>query len=159
MAIASFRAGQTISTGDVVYVGASGLLYEASAAYRDQASVVGLAIEGGSAGSLIRVNTDAVYSNASGLVPGEIRYVSLLTSGQHVNYSGFINELTLTTLDGAYLEVVGRAVTTSGIEVEAGKPFFLNNTASYLLMLESSTGLVTDAMLLEDGSFINLETA
>ena len=129
MTIASFRAGQTISTGDVVYVGASGLLYEASAAYRDQASVVGLAIEGGSAGSLIRVNTDAVYSNASGLVPGEIRYVSLLTSGQHVNYSGFVAEVRSTSYSGVYLTVVGKAVTTSGIEVEAGKPFFIN-TAS-----------------------------
>ena len=129
MSIASFRTGQAISAGDVLYVGASGFVYKASAAYRDQASVVGLSVDTAAAGSLVRVNTDAIYSNASGLTPGEIRYVSLLTSGLHVNYSGFVSEVRSTSYSGVYLAVVGKAVTTSGIEVEAGKPFFIN-TAS-----------------------------
>lgn len=159
MALASFIAGEAISAGDALYVAPNGLAYRASAQFLNQASVIGLAIESTPANSLVRVNTDNVYPNASGLVPGEVRYLSLLASGVNVNYSGFINELTVTSLDGAYLETIGRVVTTSGIEVETGKPFFLNNTASYYLMLESGTGLVTDAMLLEDGSFINLETA
>lgn len=158
MSIASFRTGQAISAGDVLYVGASGLAYKASAAYRDQASVVGLSIDTAAAGSLVRVNTDAIFIDGSGLTPGETRYLSLLTSGQHVTYSGFINELSSSILQGAYLEVVGRSVTTSGIEVEAGRPFFLNNPGTTLL-LETSTGLLGDAMLLEDGSYIDLETA
>lgn len=158
MSIASFRTGQAISAGDVLYVGASGLAYKASAAYQDQASVIGLSIDTAAAGSLVRVNTDAIYASASGLTPGETRYVSILSSGQHVTYSGFINELSTSVLQGAYLEVVGRSVTTSGLEIETGRPFFLNNPGT-LLLLETSTGLLGDAMLLEDGSYIDLETA
>jgi hypothetical protein len=57
-----------------------------------------------------------------------------------------------------YQEVVGRAVTTSGLAVEAGKPVYVTNPTS-ILLLEDSVALSLDAILLEDGSTIDLETA
>lgn len=158
MAITSFRAGETISAGSFVYVNAAGLIYKASAVQVDQAATVGIALDTGSLGSLIRVNCDAVYTNASGVTPGEYRYLSVLTSGQHVSYSTWSTELAATAYSGAYLTSVGRATTTTSVEVEIEKPLFILNPTSVILM-ESNAGAILDAILQEDGSTINLETA
>ncbi len=157
MAIASFQAGEAISAGDAVYVSLDGLIFKASSFNLTQATVVGIALDAGGAGSLIRVDTDALYARYTGLVPGEYRYLSVLTSGQLVSYSGWFDELGTTTID-AYLTTVGRAVTTSGMEVEVSKPLYTTNPVSVLL-LESATPFVADAILLEDGSRIDLEDA
>ena len=158
MAITSFTAGEAISAGNAVFVSSSGFLYKSTAVYLDQASVVGLSIDSGSAGALIRVNSDDIYTSASGLTPGEYRYVSILTSGQTVSYAGWASDLALTSYDGAYLTIVGRAITSSGVEVETSKPLFIANPTSVFL-LETSTGGFLDAILQEDGSTINLEIA
>jgi hypothetical protein len=121
MAIASFRAGETISAGNAVYVGASGLLYKANATNTVQASVAGLALDGGTSSSLIRVDTDSVYTQASGLTPGELRYLSITTSGAVVNYATWATEFAARAAD-AYLVRVGRAVTTSGLAIEIDTP-------------------------------------
>jgi hypothetical protein len=158
MAIASFRAGEAISAGDFVYVSAAGFLYKASAIYQDQASSIGVAIDSGSPGSLIRVNSDALYTSFSGLTPGEYQYLSVTTSGAAVTYSGWEATLSTTAYPGAYLTVLGRAVTTTSVEVEISKPLFVLNPTS-IMLLESSAGITLDAILLEDGSTIDLETA
>jgi len=158
MSLVTFRPGENISTGDVVYVSVSGLARKANAVYSDQASAVGVATTPGTFGSSFRVDTDGVFALYSGLTPSDNQYVSILTSGGIVTYSGFVDELSLSFLSGAYLTVVGRAISTSGISIERTRPTFVSNTASRLF-LESGTTIVGDAMLLEDGSFIDLETA
>jgi hypothetical protein len=55
MAIASLRAGETISAGDAVFVSSNGLVYKAAADTKAKASVAGVAVDGGSSGSLIRI--------------------------------------------------------------------------------------------------------
>jgi len=157
MALTSFKAGESISAGQAVYVSSTGLIYKASSFTRDQASVIGVAIDSGVAGDLIRVNPDGVYSEYSGLTPGELQYLSVTTSGQLVNYTTWATELATVSLD-VYQEVIGRAITSSGVEVELSKPFYTVNTTQ-LLLLESSTPLALDVILLEDGSTIELETA
>jgi hypothetical protein len=158
MAITSFKAGEAISAGELVYVSSASYVYKASSIVLDQASVVGIAVDSGIAGSLIRVNCDAVYPSASGVTPGEYRYLSILVSGQHVPYSTWASELASTAYDGAYLTNIGRAVSTTSVEIEIAKPLFISNPTSVLLM-ESSTGVILDAILQEDGSTIDLETA
>lgn len=158
MAITSFKAGEAISAGDLVYLSSAGLLYKASALFIDQASVVGVAIDSGVSGSLIRVNADSVYPNASGVTPGEYRYLSILVSGQHVPYATWASDLAGTAYEGAYLTNIGRATTTTSVEVEVNKPLYIVNPTSVLLM-ESSAGVILDAILQEDGSTIDLETA
>lgn len=157
MALASFIAGEAISAGNAVYVEANGLLYKASSLNQTQSSVVGVAIEAGSLNSLVRVNTDNIYTGYSGLNPGEYRYLSILNSGQLVTYSGWAAELATISAD-VYLEIVGRAVTTSGVEIETSTPLYVVNPVS-ILLLESNVGIGLDAILLEDGSTIDLETA
>lgn len=157
MALASFIAGEAISAGNAVYVGANGLLYKANSLNKTQASVVGVAIEAGSSGSPVRVNTDKVYTGYTNLVPGDYQYLSVVNSGQLVSYSGWAAELATISVD-AYLETVGRAVTPSGVEVETSIPIYVVNPTS-ILLLESTVGINLDAILLEDGSTIDLEDA
>jgi hypothetical protein len=127
MATTSFRAGESISAGQAVYVQASGLIYKANGTNATQASVAGVAIDNGALGSLIRVQSDAVYATYSGLTPGEFRYLSILTSGQLVSYSSWASELNSTALPGAYLTNTGRCVSASGLSVEIQPPIFVTN--------------------------------
>lgn len=158
MAVTSFKAGEAISAGDLVYLSSATLLYKASSLLFDQASVVGVALDSGTSGSLIRVNCDSVYASASGVTPGEYRYLSVLTSGQHIPYTTWSSELSSTAYEGAYLTNIGRATSTTSVEIEVNKPLYIVNPTSVLIM-ESSTGVILDAILQEDGSTIDLETA
>jgi hypothetical protein len=158
MAVTSFLAGEDISQGDAVYVDTNGFVYKACGQYLNQASVVGVAIDAGTLGRLIRIATDNIYNGFSGQLPGEYKYLSILTSGQLVSYSGWQSEFLSTGYD-SYLTVVGRAVTTSGLAVESSTPTVISNPSQFIL-LQSSTGLDLDAILLEDGSTsIELESA
>lgn len=157
MAITSFRAGEAISAGQAVYVSSAGLIFKASSLTQDQASVVGIAIDSGAAGDLLRVNSDAIYSEYSGLTPGDFQYLSITTSGQIVNYATWEAQLASVNIN-PYQEVIGRAITSSGVAVEIGKPRYIINPTSVLL-LETSVGIGLDAILLEDGSTISLESA
>lgn len=157
MAITSFKAGESISAGQAVYVASTGFIYKASSLTQDQASVVGIAVDSGAAGDLLRVNSDAIYSEYSGLTPGDFQYLSITTSGQIVNYATWEAQLANVSIN-PYQEVIGRAITSSGVAVEIGKPRYTINPTS-LLLLETSVPLGLDAILLEDGSTIDLETA
>lgn len=157
MAITSFRAGEAISAGQAVYVSSAGLIFKASSLTQDQASVVGIAIDSGAAGDLLRVNSDAIYSEYSGLTPGDLQYLSITASGQVVNYATWEAQLATVSIN-PYQELIGRAITSSGVAVETGKPRYIVNPTSVLL-LEASVGINLDAILLEDGSTISLESA
>ena len=124
MAITSFRAGETISAGQAVYVASTGLIYKASSLTQDQASVVGVAIDSGVAGELLRVNSDAIYTQYASLTPGNLHYLSATTSGEVVPYDVWASGYNL-TVSGCCLEVIGRAVSSSGLAIELGKPNFV----------------------------------
>ena len=157
MAITSFRAGESISAGEAVYVSSAGLIYKASSLTQDQASVVGIAVDSASSGELVRVNSDAIYNEYSGLTPGELQYLSITTSGQVVDYATWEAQLATVSVN-PYQELIGRAITSSGVAVETGKPRYIVNPTS-ILLLEASVGVALDAILLEDGSTISLESA
>ena len=126
MAIASFRAGETIAAGDAVYVSSNSLIYKASALNITQASVGGIAIDGGSVGALIRVNTDSIYEGLSGLTPGEYQYLSVTTSGALVDYATWAAEFATVSGD-AYITNVGRAASATQLEVEITPPSLVVN--------------------------------
>lgn len=125
MALLSFVAGETISANNAVYVSSNGLVYKASALTAPQATVAGIALDSGSVGSLIRVNPDSVSTTFSGFTPGEYQYLSL-TSGSITQYPSWITSLAGSSLVGAYLTRVGRAVSSSGLEVEVSNPLFVS---------------------------------
>lgn len=124
MAVAGFAAGQYITAGQACYVGSDGLLYLANAAKPATASTVGIAIDTGHPGTLIRVNVDAISNDYSNLIPGTAHYLSISTSGQIVPYSGWLNEFN-TAAKSAYLQFVGRAISSSGVEVELNPPLYV----------------------------------
>lgn len=126
MAIASFRAGETIAAGDAVYVSSNSLIYKASALNITQASVGGIAIDGGSVGALIRVNIDSIYEGLSGLTPGEYQYLSVTTSGALVDYATWAAEFATVSGD-AYITNVGRAASATQLEVEITPPSLVVN--------------------------------
>ena len=158
MAIASFKAGESISAGDAVFVSSAGLVFKALADTKDKASVAGLAVNGGSVGDLIRVNLDSIYTSSNSYTPAEPLYLSLLSSGTYTDYETVASGLAVTSYLGVYLTQVGTAVTTNKISVEVSLPTFILNPTSVLL-LESSAGITIDAILQEDGSTIKTEDA
>ena len=103
MAIASFTAGEAITAGQAVYVDSVGKLFKASGGSQTTASVAGIAVDTGSAGTLLRVNVDAPYYGYDNLVPGDKHFLSIVNSGQITTYSGWLEEFD-TYADVAYLQ-------------------------------------------------------
>lgn len=125
VAIASFTAGGSIAAGDAVSLDSAGFAHKATALSSRQATVVGLALSSGSAGSLVRVNADHVYTSLSGLTPGQDQYVGV-ASGSIVNYPAWISGVLAGGYSYGYLTRVGRAVSSSGIEIEVRPPIFVS---------------------------------
>jgi hypothetical protein len=157
MAIASFRAGEAIATGEAVYVTASGFIHKASSSNADQARVVGIALTNGALNDVVQVNTDGVYASASGLTQNEYQFLSVTTSGVLVNYTTWATDLESATTP-IYLTNVGRATSSTTLSVEIQPPIYVLPPPVYLL-LETGFDPLVDAILLEDGSPIYLESA
>lgn len=121
MAVARFTSASAVAPGDAVYVTAGGQAQRAIAKNAAQASVVGIAMESGYVGSLVPVNLDAVAVNYAGLTPGTPLYLSIVTSGLLVPYSGWSQEFAVVSGD-SYLTFVGRCVSSSGLSVEISPP-------------------------------------
>lgn len=121
MAIASFAAGENISNGDAVYVGENSRLFRASADDIATAATVGIAIDTAGAGSLVRVNLDGLFFDYENLTPSEKHFLSINNPGQVVAYSGWLEEFNAGAND-AYLQYVGRAVLSSGMDIELSPP-------------------------------------
>jgi len=156
MAIASFRAGEAIAAGEAVYVTPSGFIHKASALNEDQARVAGLALTDGALHDVVQVNTDGVYAAVSGLTQNEYQFLSVTTSGVLVDYTTWAAELDQ-AVTPVYLTNVGRATSSTTLSVEIEPPIYVLPPPSYLLLETGSPPLV-DAILLEDGSPIYLET-
>jgi hypothetical protein len=125
MALTSFPTNETISAGDLVFLTSAGFIRKAIATVKEQASVVGVALDSGIAGSLIRVNIDAIYSNFSALTPGDVQYLSISNSGALVDYPSWQTQLNALAASGAFLTQVGRAIATTSVEIEIGKPIYV----------------------------------
>lgn len=118
-------AGGSISANDFVFVNSAGLAFKSCALTQAQATTVGVALSSASAGSLFQVESDSVVATFSGLTPGSMQYVAV-SSGSIAEYPVWINSVVSGGYVGAYLSPVGRAVTTSGIEIERGLPTFIS---------------------------------
>ena len=157
MAVVTLIAAENISSSDAVYVTAAGKVAKAVATSRASASVAGFAINSAATDSIVRVDVDGVATGFSGLTPGDYRYVSLLSPGELCSFSEFSADITSVTTDG-FLTNVGQAISPTSISIAIEPPQAVPNPNSFLL-LESSTSTVVNGLLLENGSFIDLETA
>ena len=125
MAITSFIAGEAISAGNAVYVNNSGFLYKAIATNQQQAAAVGVSLDTATSSNLVRVASDCLFTSLNSLNPGDLQYLSVASSGNIVTYSAWQTELNATTLSGAFLTSLGRALTTTTIDVEIQKPIYV----------------------------------
>ena len=157
MAVVTLIAAETISESDAVYVNAAGKVAKAVATSRATASVAGFALNAATTDSVVRVDVDGIAFGFTGLTPGDYRYVSLLNPGELCSFAEFTVDITSVTTDG-FLTNVGQAISPTSISIAIEPPQAIPNPNSFML-LESSTSTVINALLLENGSFIDLETA
>jgi len=125
MAIVSFTAGESISADDIVSLSDNGLLYKAIATDTNKARAAGVAIDTSSAGNLVRVNVDSIYDGFSGLVPGNQQYLSLTISGGLATYSVWQSQFNSLTISGVFLTAVGRALSSTALDIELSKPVYV----------------------------------
>jgi hypothetical protein len=125
--VASFYlvTGDSVSANDFVFVNSVGLVFKASALTQAQATTVGVALNSAAAGGFVKIESDAFVATFSGLSPGDMQYVAV-ASGEIANYPNWINAVVSGGYDGAYLTPVGRAISSSGIEIERGLPTFIS---------------------------------
>lgn len=125
MAITAFQAGEPVSARDAVYVSSGGFLFKASGATQAESVAVGVALDAGGTGALLRVNADSIVNGFSGLTPGETLYLSIDTPGSVVDYSTWETELAGSAGPGAFLTSVGRCLSTTALEVEIERPVYV----------------------------------
>ena len=125
MARITLVAGGAVSSNDFVYIDPVGFAHRASALTQPQATVIGVALTSAATGATFTVETDALIPTFSGLTPGDMQYLTV-TSGVVADFSSALGSVVTAGLDGGYLTPVGRAITSSGIEIERGFPTFVS---------------------------------
>ena len=161
MAIVSLVAGETITAGQAVYINSSGLALrtQADGGNIDLAACAGVAQDTVLEGQSFRCNVDSVATIPSAtFTPGTALFLHPSNDGGLAEYDVFASGVENTAAGGLYLTRVGTALTTDRLAVELKRPIFINNTTSIILM-ETASGLVVDAILDEDGFRIDTEGA
>ena len=161
MAIVSLVAGETLTAGQAVYINSSGLALRAQADGADiqLASVAGVAQDTVTEGQSFRCNVDSVATiPGAAFTPGTALFLDPFADGSIAEYSVFASGVASTTADGLYLVRVGTALTAERLAVELKRPIFINNTTS-IILAETASGQVVDAILDEDGFRIDTEGA
>jgi hypothetical protein len=131
--IKTYTAGDPLNIGNLVCFDA-GSLVQASAASGVAAArynVIGVAVTSGNAGALVRVNSDNIVTLGSQnitaetqLVPGDHYYLSKYY-GEVTRYSTASGVIDKTTGGYGALVYVGRAISTTELEVEIQAPVIL----------------------------------
>lgn len=123
----SFFAAQDINAGDVVVVlSGTGLIAKASANGSLNDSCIGVALYTTPSGGLTVVNNDEPYIGSSGLIPGEIVYVTL-TSGQVApSYSDWATSISGFSASTVNLISLGRALSVSGFTNQVSRPIVVS---------------------------------
>lgn len=126
MALVSFRAFTNINAGQLVTLGPSGTIFPSSAANLNNSKCVGVALDSGAATDLIRVDQDSIQYIFSGQTAGNIPYLSITSGTIQPSYAAFQTEVNASALTSAYLVPLGRAISSSGINIEIGRPVFVS---------------------------------
>ena len=126
MGLVSFRAGQTITSGNFLRATTDGFAHPATAGNKAGATAIGVAINSAEANDVVLVNKDYIYDGLPSLTPGEKVYLAL-DSGQHyTSYDAFDVALSGSTLSGMYLTELGTAITSQKLHVQIQLPVFIN---------------------------------
>lgn len=161
MAIVSLVAGASITAGEAVIINTSGLALRAQADGNNfqLASVAGVAQDTVTEGQSFRCNVDSVADiPGATFTPGTKLYLHPFNDGEIAEYDVFASGIGQIVVGGLYLSQIGTALTETRVAVELKRPILVNSSASIILM-ETASGLVVDAILDEDGFRIDTEDA
>ena len=89
---------------------------------------------------------------------GKKLYLHPFNDGEIAEYDVFASGIGQIVVGGLYLSQIGTALTETRVAVELKRPILVNSSASIILM-ETASGLVVDAILDEDGFRIDTEDA
>jgi hypothetical protein len=122
MAIVSFRAATAITAGQPVTVGSGGTIYPSSAANAVNARCVGIALDTVPVGGLARVDKDKIQYIFTGQTAGSVPYLSITSGTIQPTYTAFQTEVNASALSTVHCVTLGRAVSSSGINIEISRP-------------------------------------
>jgi hypothetical protein len=129
VALISFRAGQTVTSGNFLRVVGSGVgkgfAFPANCGSLAESICVGVAINSAEQDGVVIVNKDYIYDGLPGLTPGERVYLSLSSGQVYTSYNAFDTDLQASTLSGMYLVELGTALATNKLHVEIKPPKYI----------------------------------
>ena len=128
MALTTFPAGETISKFSPVVVSSGGFLYKASPYNLSSARVTGISLDAGAPNDLIRVQTDDIISNFSGLTPGQNYYLGASSGTLASGYTAWAAQIADGFSTGAYFAPIGIAMTSTDFSVEIQEPIFVTTS-------------------------------
>lgn len=130
MALVTFQAGEPLDRFTPVAVSSGGYAIKAAASSSVTTTVAGLTLSSGTTNSQIRVQTDHIVTNMSGLVPNQTYYLGPSSGTIASGYSGWQSIVADQFTSGAYLAPLGFALSTTELSLEIGRPVFINNSST-----------------------------
>ena len=125
MALVSFRALTSIIAGQPVTLTSGGAIYPSSAANLTNAKCVGIALDSAGATGLVRVDKDRIQYIFTGQTTGNLAYLGLASGTIKSSYSALQTEVNASAYTSVYLVSLGRAVSTSGLNIEIKPPVLI----------------------------------
>jgi hypothetical protein len=126
MALVSFKALTSITAGQPVTVGSGGSIYPSSATTLTNAKCVGIALDSAGPSELVRVDKDRIQYIFSGQTTGSIPFLSITSGVIKPTYVSLQTEVNASAYSSVYIVALGRAVSSSGINLEIEQPIFVN---------------------------------
>ena len=128
MALVTFLAGEPIDRLNPVVVTSGGLVYKASALDPNTSYTTGIALNSGSVNSQIRVQTDDIISEFTGLTPGETYYLGTTSGTLASGYSAWASAVVAGFNNGAFLSSLGMALNSTSLDLEIERPIFVTTS-------------------------------
>lgn len=128
MALVTFLAGESIDRLNPVVVTSGGLVYKASALDPNTSYSTGIALNSGAVNSQIRVQTDDIISDFTGLTTGETYYLGTTSGTLASGYSAWATSVVAGFSNGAFLSSIGTALNSTSLDIEIERPIFVTTS-------------------------------
>jgi hypothetical protein len=128
MALVTFLAGESIDRLNPVVVTSGGLVYKASALDPNTSYSTGIALNSGAVNSQIRVQTDDIISDFTGLTTGETYYLGTTSGTLASGYPAWETAVVNGFSNGAFLSSIGVALNSTSLDVEIERPIFVTTS-------------------------------
>ena len=156
MALTIFRAGESISVGDVVAVTSDSVARKAVVGDATRFKAVGVAVGSAETGKPLEVIVDGEVHTFSGLVPGDFLYLSNTAGSYYTSFYPIVSGISDTLYGSANVAPFARAISTSGVVLQPSASLLADVGVPYIATEDTPIeGIYT--ILTEDGSIIEQE--